>query len=180
MAFQKLQSRLPEALTIPKPNPKVCPTIKSARTWPNFPCSLWFETHAKAHVICVNCPFEEKRDWHGKIVGHGIHGFLNAFFTMIKYKNKATKMDSPLMVLIHTCAQCYHCYEDQSGHNDALQVDRIIKTTPGGLILQLSYKAVEEVVGSRQIVMEGVLMNTVKTIGADGQEKEWYMSKALF
>ncbi len=89
-------------------------------------------------------------------------------------------MDSPLMVLIHTCAQCYHCYGDQSGHNDALLVDRIIKTTPGGLILQLSYKAVEEVVGSREIVMEGILMNTVKTIGADGQEKEWYMSKALF
>jgi hypothetical protein len=178
MDFQKIQSRLPEALNKPKPDPKACATtLKSAKTWPTFPCSLWFETNAKAHVICVNCPFEEKRDWHGKIVGHGVHGFLNAFFAMIKYKNKATKMDSPLMVLIHTCAQCY---EDQSEHNNALQVDRIIKTTSGGLILQLSHKAVEEVVGSREIVMEGILMNTVKTIGADGQEKEWYMSKSLF
>jgi len=52
---------------------------------------------------------------------------------MIKYKNKATKMDSLLMVLIHICAQCY---EDQSWNNDALQIDSIIKTTSGGLILQ--------------------------------------------
>jgi hypothetical protein len=37
----------------------------------------------------------------------------------------------------------------------------------------LSYKSVEEVVGSWVIVMEGILMSTVKTIGADGQEKEW-------
>jgi hypothetical protein len=53
--------------------------------------------------------------------------------TGIKYKNKATKMDSLLMVLIHICAQCY---EDQSWNNDALQIDSIIKTTSGGLILQ--------------------------------------------
>jgi hypothetical protein len=178
MAFQKLQSRLPEALEKPELGPKSYPTtLKSAKTWPTFPCSLWFETNAKAHVICINCRFEEKRDWHGKIVGYGVHGFLNAFLAMIKYKNKAAKTDSPLMVLIHICAQCY---EDKSWQNNALQIDRIIKKMSGGLILQLSYKAVEEVVGSKEIVMEGILMNTVKTIGADGQEKEWYMSKPLF
>jgi hypothetical protein len=63
MAFQNLLSRLPGAPEKPKLYLKACPiTLKSAKSWPTLPCSLWFEANAEAQVICVNCRFKEKRD----------------------------------------------------------------------------------------------------------------------
>jgi hypothetical protein len=77
------------------------------------------------------------------------------------------------MVIIHTCAQCD---KDSIGNDNALQIDRITKKISRGLILHLSHKAVTELIASRAIIMEGSLMNTVKTFGADGQGTEWHPS----
>jgi hypothetical protein len=43
------------------------------------------------------------------------------------------------------------------------------------MTLRISYKRVEEVVSSKVIVMEGVLMNTIKTVGVDGKYRKWYL-----
>jgi hypothetical protein len=43
------------------------------------------------------------------------------------------------------------------------------------LVLGLSYKEVEIVASSKGIIMEGVLMNAVKTVGIDGESKEWFL-----
>jgi hypothetical protein len=40
-----------------------------------------------------------------------------------------------------------------------------------GLILGLSYKDVEAVVSSKAIIIEGVAMNTIKTVSIDGENR---------
>jgi len=40
------------------------------------------------------------------------------------------------------------------------------------LVLCLSHKEVEEVVASREIIIEGVAINAIKTVGIDGEWKE--------
>ena len=46
------------------------------------------KTKAKVIISCVNCEFEEKRDWQGWIIGKGITRSLNAFLIRLKYKRK--------------------------------------------------------------------------------------------
>jgi hypothetical protein len=149
----------------------------SSKILPSFPCSLSFETNAKVYVSCGNwhkCKYEEERDWQGRITGNGIHGSLNAL--MIKYKNLALRRDTPLMGLLTTCVRC--CGAPDWFDTDRL--DQVVKETPGSLVLGLSGEEVEEVVFSKAIIMEGILMDTIKTVGKDGQRKEWYMLRALF
>lgn len=150
------QSRLNFAITAKK-----CDSAKS-------------ETKAKINVSCVNCDFEEKRDWQGWIIGKGITGSLNAFLKRIKYKNKLLKRNTPLMRLLTICDNC--CIElDWDGKPDQdhiLSVGRLHKIS-ASLVLRLSYKEIEEVISSKSIIMGGLLMNAIKTVGIDGQEKEW-------
>ena len=44
------------------------------------------------------------------------------------------------------------------------------------MVLRISYKEVEEIVSSKVIMMEGVLLsaNTIKTVGVDGKWRKWY------
>lgn len=150
----------------------------SSKTWPTFPCSLWFETNAKVNVSCVNChdcKFKKEREWHGRIVGNGIHGFLNALF--VKVKHRASKKRPPLMGLLTVCLKCRG---EPDLFYDADQLDQIVKKTSGRLILGLSEKEVEEVISSKEVIMEGLLMDSIKTVGIDGREKEWCMLRPLF
>jgi hypothetical protein len=132
------------------------------------------ETKAKIDVSCVNCDFEEKRDWQGWIIGKGITGSLNAFLKRIKYKNKLLKRNTPLMRLLTICDNC--CIElDWDGKPDQdhiLSVGRLHKIS-ASLVLRLSYKEIEEVISSKSIIIGGLLMSAIKTVGIDGQEKEW-------
>ena len=48
------------------------------------------------------------------------------------------------------------------------------------MILSLTDEDVKEVVYNRVIIIEGILIDTIKTVGKDGQRKEWYMLRALF
>lgn len=82
------QSRLNFAITA-----KRCDSAKS-------------ETKAKINVSCVNCDFEENRDWHGWIIGKGIAGSLSVFLTKVKHKNKLLKRNMPLMRLLTICDNC--------------------------------------------------------------------------
>lgn len=145
-------------------------------------CSFWFEIQAKINILCINhqnCDFGGPRDWQGRIVGKGIHGSLNALLTKIKHKNKLSKKDTPLMGLLTICIEC--C-EGLGLHEDDLgQIPSSKDSKPlGSMVLSLSYKEVEEVVSSKVIIMEGMLMNTIKTVGVDAKEKKWPLLKPIF
>jgi hypothetical protein len=132
------------------------------------------ETKAKVIISCVNCEFEEKGDWQGWIIGKGIIGSLNAFLTRVKHKSKLLKGDTPLMRLLTLCESC--CIElDWDGKPDQDHILSVgnIKKISKSLVLCLSHKEVEEVIASREIIIEGVAMNAIKTVGIDGEWKEW-------
>jgi hypothetical protein len=131
------------------------------------------KTKAKIDVSCVNCNFKENRDWQGWIIGKGITGSLNAFLTRIKHKN-LLKRNTPLMRLLTICDNC--CIElDWDGKPDQDHILSIgsINNISASLVLCLSYKEVEMIASSKGIIMEGLAMNTIKTVGTDGKSKGW-------
>jgi hypothetical protein len=132
------------------------------------------KTKAKIVISCVTCEFEEKRDWQGWIIGRGITGYLNAFLTRVKHKSKLPGRNKPIMRLLTLCDSC--CIElDWDGKPDQDHIRSVgnIKKMSESLVLCLSYKEVEKIVASREIIMEGVAMNAIKTVGIDGEWKEW-------
>lgn len=62
---------------------KIC---ESTEIWPTYPSPLCLETKAKVNVSCINCDFEDKREWQGRIMGRGLHGALSALLARIKHK----------------------------------------------------------------------------------------------
>jgi hypothetical protein len=67
-------------------------------------------------------------------------------------------------------------------YHEVDQIDQILgfkdnNKISGGMVLRISYKEVEEIVSSKVIVMEGVLLNagTIKTVGVDGKWRMWYL-----
>jgi len=94
------------------------------------------ETKAKVVVTCVDCEFEEKRDWQGWIIGKGITGSLNSFLTRFKHKSKLLKGNTPLMRLLTLCDHC--CIElDWDGKPDQDHILSVgnIKKIPESLVL---------------------------------------------
>ena len=47
------------------------------------------------------------------------------------------------------------------------------------MVLGISYKEVEMVVSRKAIITEGGAMNTIKTVGIDGEWKEWFLLNKL-
>ncbi|KAH8650339.1 hypothetical protein BGZ60DRAFT_195572 [Tricladium varicosporioides] len=136
-------------------------------------------TKAKIDISCVNCCFKENRDWQGRILGKGITGSLNAFLTRIRH-NRLLKGNTPLMRLLTICDNC--CIELDWGRkpnrDHILGVGSINKIS-ASLVLALSHKEVEIVASSKGIIMEGVAMNIIKTVGIDGRWKEWPLLNKL-
>lgn len=134
------------------------------------------KTKAKINVSCVNCDFKENRDWRGWIIGKGITGSLSAFLTRIKHKNKLLNRNTPLIRLLTICDNC--CikldWEGKPNQDHILSIGSINKIS-ASLVLGLSYKEVEIIASSKRIIMEGVLMNAIKTVGIDGEWKEWFL-----
>jgi hypothetical protein len=153
-------------------------THRSSKSWATFPFSLWFETNAKVKVLCVNvnCKFKEEREWHGRIVGKGIHGSVNALLATLKHNNKTSQGRTPFMGLLTICDGC--C--GQLDFRLKAHMDRIINSTSGSLVLGLSDKEVDEVTSSKVIIMEGMLMNAITTISIDGQWREWPLLRPFF
>ena len=81
------------------------------------------------------------------------------------------------MGLLTICAECHG--EPDWSYN-TYQLDQVIKRTRGISILCLSDKEVEEVVSSKVIIMEGILMDVIKTVGVDGRCKDWGILRPLF
>jgi hypothetical protein len=154
---------------------------ESSRNWPSFPCSMWFETSAKVNVFCINCNFKDERDWQGRIIGRGVHGLLNALLARIKHKDK----DTPLIGLLTICIDCCEeglkfDYRDYKAEIDQILCSKNKNKRFGSILLGLSYKEVEGVIFSKVIIMEGILMSTIETIGVDAKQEKWDLLKPIF
>ena len=144
------------------------------KSWPSL-------TMARVEFVCISCESDLSREnqkyWHGRIIGKGLHGSVNAIWARAKHKYKLLGANTALMQLLTICPQCcidldLHDEMDQSDYVFALK-NRLSK--PATLKLPVTYKAAEEIFSSRVIVMEGVLMNTIKTIDAGGCCRVWYL-----
>jgi hypothetical protein len=156
-------------------------TCESAKIWPSYPLSLCPETKAKFKVSCIKCDNieDDERDWQGRVIGRGLHGSLSALLTRVKHKYRLFMDHGPLIRLLTLCIEC--CTELGLYH-EVDQIDQIFgfkdnNEIPGGMVLRISYKEVEEIVSSKVIVMEGLLLNagTIKTVGVDGKWRMWYL-----
>jgi hypothetical protein len=83
------------------------------------------------------------------------------------------------MRLLTVCAKCcaklrlYHEVDQVGQIFDVRDKNR----TLGETVLRVSYKEIEEIISSKVIVMEGVLLNanTIKTVSVDGKWRKWYL-----
>ncbi|PVH72544.1 hypothetical protein DL98DRAFT_520444, partial [Cadophora sp. DSE1049] len=160
----------------PETMAKIC---GSAETWPIYSSPLCSEIKAKVNVSCINCDFEDKRDWQGRILGSGFHGALRALLTRIKHKCRLFKDDTPFMEL---WTVCIHCSATLELYHEVDQIGMIFDfkdshKRAGGMVLRISYKEIEDIVSSKVIMMDGVLLsaNTIKTVGVDGKWRKWYL-----
>ena len=80
------------------------------------------------------------------------------------------------MGLLTTCVKCH----EEPGRFDTDQLDQVIKEDSGSLILSLSDEEIEEVLSSKVIIIEGILMDVIKTVDRDRQRKPWYLLRPLF
>jgi len=95
-------------------------TCESVKIWPPYPSLVYSKTEAKIHVFCINCKSLSERGWQGKIMGKGLHGSLNAFFTRIKHRYKLGH--TPLTRLLTICIDCY---TELELYYEANQIDQI-------------------------------------------------------
>jgi hypothetical protein len=156
-------------------------TCESATIWPPHPSSIYPETKAKLKVFCIKCdnPEDGERDWQGRVIGRGLHGSLSAFLTRAKHKYRLFMDHEPLIRLLTVCIEC--CTKLDLYH-EVDQIDQVFgfrdsNERSGGIVLRITYKEIEEIVSSKVIVMEGVLLNagTIKTVGVDGKWRKWYL-----
>ena len=86
-------------------------------------------------------------------------------------------MRQPLMGLLTICTECRG---ELDWSYNTYQLDQVVKRTGGISILCLSDEEVEEVVSSQVMIMQGVLMDVIKTVGVDGRWKDWVILRPLF
>jgi hypothetical protein len=72
------------------------------------------------------------RGWKGRIVGKGIHGFLNGLLAMLKHKNKASQERTRFMELLTICDGCCgqldFCYpRELEGRNSSVGIHRLVR-----------------------------------------------------
>jgi hypothetical protein len=87
------------------------------------------------------------------------------------------RRDTPLIGLLTICVKCRGQADWYYGTD---QPDRIVKEASGSLILSLSDGEIEEVLSSKEVITEGILIDIIKTVGKDRQRKDWYMLRPLF
>jgi hypothetical protein len=113
--------------------------------------------------------FKEDRKWQGRIVGKGIHGSINVLLAMLKHKIKASQGRTPLMGVLTICDGYWGVLDfcDEADH-----MDRVVNRISGSLVLGLLDKEVKEVVSTKVIIMERMLMDAITTISIDGEWRE--------
>jgi hypothetical protein len=135
---------------------------------------LYSETKSKINVFCIKCKRFSKRYWQGRIIRKGIHRSVNAIFTRVKQKYKLLKSYS---LLIRLLTLCIKCFTELKLYNKADQINWLFgfkdnNKTSKGITLKISYKRVKKVVFSKVIVIEDVLINTIKTVSINGKYKK--------
>jgi hypothetical protein len=114
------------------------------------------------------------------IISRGIHRSFNALFTRIKYKNKLLKRTRQLIDLLIVCDSYYIKLDwDSKPDRDYILSVKDVKKISVSLVLSLFYKEIRQVILSQAIVIERQLINTIKTISIDSQEKEWFLLNKL-
>ncbi|KAH7418680.1 hypothetical protein BKA64DRAFT_654980 [Cadophora sp. MPI-SDFR-AT-0126] len=148
-------------------------TMAKICRWPIYSSPLCSEIKAKVNVSCINCDFEDRRDWQGRIMGSGFYGALRALLIRIKHKCRLFRDDTPLMEL---WTVCIHCFAKLELFHEVDQIGMIFdfkdsNKRAAGMVLRISYKEIEDIVSCKVIMMEGVLLSaiTIKTVGVDGK-----------
>jgi hypothetical protein len=84
--------------------------------------------------------------------------------------------------LIRLLTVCIECYTKLDLYYKVDQIDQVFGfrgsiERSGGMVLRIIYKEIEEIVSSKVIVIEGVLLNAgiIKTVGIDGKWRKWYL-----
>jgi hypothetical protein len=114
----------------------------------------------------------------GGLIGRGLHGALSALLARIKHKYGLFRDDTPLMDL---WTVCIHCSANLELYYEVDQIGLIFdfkdSTRARGMFLRVLYKEIEEIISSKIIIMEGVLLsaNAIKTVGVDGKWRKWYL-----
>lgn len=136
---------------------------------------LCAETTANISITCVNCASEGKghweRSWGGIIIGRRAPGSIKALLI----RNKLKHANVPLIGLLTVCPRC--CTELKL-YDQFDQKDQILKfqggyNSPGKMIFRVSHKEMEELFFSKVMVLMGMFTTPFRTIGSDGQWKEW-------
>lgn len=147
---------------------KIC---ESAKIWSPY----YSETKAKIKVSCIKCddPKDDEREWQGRVIGKGLHGSLSALLTRVEHKYGLFMDHKPLVRLLTVYIECYAKLEL---YYEVNRIDQIFSFRDNneisrGMVLRISYKEIEQIISSRVIVMEGMLLNsgTIKTVGVDGK-----------
>ena len=108
-----------------------------------------------------------------------LHRALSTLLARIKHKYRLFRDDMPLMEL---WTVCIHCSAKLELYYKADQIGLIFDFKDSnkrarGIVLRISYKKIEEIISSKVIMMEGVLLsaNTIKTVGVDSKWRKWYL-----
>lgn len=121
----------------------------------------------------VNYIYKEKRNQKEWIIGKGITRSLNAFLIRLKHKRKLLNQNTPLIRLLILCNSCCIKLEwDSKPNQDYILSVRNINKISTSLVLYILFKEVEAIVSSRKIIIEGVTINVIKTLGINSKQKE--------
>ena len=113
----------------------------------------------------------EERFGQARILGRRIRGSRNALIARVQ-KNRVLMGHTTLMSLLTVCVECRAMDMDFEGNN----MGQIIIERPGSLILGVCLEnEVVDIITSEVIIIEGIAMNAIKTVGLTGQWQAWYL-----
>ena len=167
-----------ETLSPPKQSSRTFNQPARERPRPSFsviPRTLDTENTTNVSITCFNCAPRGKghweRPWRGLIVGARASGHIKALLVKIKLKYTT----APLVGLLTLCPDC--CIELKL-HSRLDQMNRIrnfqgVHGCAGKILLRASHEDIEELFFSQVMVLVGAFTTPFRTIGSDGQWKEW-------
>jgi len=136
---------------------------------------LSLERTTKISIACINCVSRGKgnseRTWQGIILGRRAAGSLQAVLVRMKLRHT----DGPLFEFLTLCTGC--CTELEL-NDQASQMNRIVEfkdrcCNSKMMRMRATNDVVEELLSTKVIVFMGMFITPFRTLGSDGEWKEW-------